>query len=149
MEYLMTYGWAILVVMIVGIVMWQLGIFNPGSATAMNMQGFGAVKPQLAACGLGADGAFQCAFLNAAGTPITITQVKTKLEGQELSQTVGGGAVSPNQHLVVTDAIAGLPTAGKNPGDSFSLAIEVTYEIDLGGEPVVRKSSGKVTGPLE
>ena len=33
MEYLMTYGWAILVVMIVGIVMWQLGIFNMGGTT--------------------------------------------------------------------------------------------------------------------
>jgi len=33
----MTYGWAILVVMIVGIVMWQLGIFNLGTgATTMD-----------------------------------------------------------------------------------------------------------------
>lgn len=28
MEILLTYGWAILIVMIVGIVLWQLGIFN-------------------------------------------------------------------------------------------------------------------------
>ena len=28
MEYLMTYGWAILVVMIVGVVLWQLGVFG-------------------------------------------------------------------------------------------------------------------------
>jgi len=29
MEYLMTYGWAILVVIIVGVVLWQMGLFNP------------------------------------------------------------------------------------------------------------------------
>jgi uncharacterized protein (UPF0333 family) len=31
MEYLMTYGWAILVVIIVGIVLWQSGVFGTGS----------------------------------------------------------------------------------------------------------------------
>lgn len=28
MEYIMTYGWAVLVVIIVGVVMWQMGIFG-------------------------------------------------------------------------------------------------------------------------
>ncbi|HIE34505.1 MAG TPA: hypothetical protein EYP86_05140, partial [Candidatus Altiarchaeales archaeon] len=32
MEYLMTYGWAILVVMIVGVVLWKLGIFGGGAS---------------------------------------------------------------------------------------------------------------------
>ena len=44
MEYLMTYGWAILVVLIVGIVLWQLGIFNLGGSSKTST-GFGAIKP--------------------------------------------------------------------------------------------------------
>jgi len=44
MEYLMTYGWAIMIVLIAGIVLWQLGIFNIGG-TAKIFKGFGAVKP--------------------------------------------------------------------------------------------------------
>ena len=31
LEYLQTYGWAILVVLIVGVVLWQLGVFGPHS----------------------------------------------------------------------------------------------------------------------
>ena len=31
MEYLITYGWAIMVVMIVGVVLWQLGVFGDTS----------------------------------------------------------------------------------------------------------------------
>jgi len=35
MEILLTYGWAILVVIIVGVVLWQMGIFNPGEYTTL------------------------------------------------------------------------------------------------------------------
>ena len=54
MEYLMTYGWAILVVMIVGIVMWQLGIFNMGGTT-LTSTGFAKIKPQLVLLSAGFD----------------------------------------------------------------------------------------------
>ena len=41
MEYLMTYGWAILVVIIVGIVLWQSGVFGTGSG---GISGFDKVR---------------------------------------------------------------------------------------------------------
>jgi hypothetical protein len=47
MEYLMTYGWAILVIMIVGVVMWQLGIFHMG-VIPPTASGFPVMKPLLA-----------------------------------------------------------------------------------------------------
>lgn len=43
MEYLMTYGWAILVVIIVGIVLWQSGVFGTGSG---GVSGFDKVRVQ-------------------------------------------------------------------------------------------------------
>ena len=75
MEYLMTYGWAILVVMIVGIAMWQLGIFNMGGTTVTST-GFAKIKPQLAGTGLTADGQFIGVFTNGVGTRIDITAVR-------------------------------------------------------------------------
>ncbi|HEX55264.1 MAG TPA: hypothetical protein ENF49_03960, partial [Candidatus Altiarchaeales archaeon] len=44
MEYLMTYGWAILVVMIVGVVLWQLGIFGGGPGAVNTAHGFSKIK---------------------------------------------------------------------------------------------------------
>ena len=44
MEYLMTYGWAILVVLIVGIVLWQLGIFSGLGGSANKSLGFSGGK---------------------------------------------------------------------------------------------------------
>ena len=45
MEYLMTYGWAILVVMVVGIVLWYLGVFSGGPGDVNTASGFAKVKP--------------------------------------------------------------------------------------------------------
>lgn len=75
MEYLMTYGWVILVVMIVSIVLWQFGVFesNKSGVTAI---GFSKFKPQLAATGLSIDGVFSAVFTNTVGTTVNVKGVK-------------------------------------------------------------------------
>ncbi len=45
MEYLMTYGWAILVVMVVGIILWYLGVFGGGPGSVNTASGFSKIKP--------------------------------------------------------------------------------------------------------
>ncbi len=71
----MTYGWALMVVMVVGLAMWQLGIFNMGS-NAVTTQGFAKIAPQIAGTGLSAAGVFTGTFTNAAGTKIELTGVR-------------------------------------------------------------------------
>jgi hypothetical protein len=72
MEYLMTYGWAILVVIIVGVVLWQMGIFNPSGGTAPGNSGFGSVRPQDWSCTSSSDDV-QVQWVNGAGQKITVT----------------------------------------------------------------------------
>jgi hypothetical protein len=89
MEYLMTYGWAILVIMVVGIVMWNMGIFNMGGGTT-TYTGFTTIKPMLSACSLIVEdnlmsvsgGAFYCTFTNNAGAPIFVKQLEVKIDNQ-------------------------------------------------------------------
>ncbi|MDD5182461.1 MAG: hypothetical protein PHC66_04845 [Candidatus Nanoarchaeia archaeon] len=40
LEYLLTYGWAILIVIIVGASLYALGVFNPGTFTGKRVTGF-------------------------------------------------------------------------------------------------------------
>src|SRR5512136_2099561 len=40
MEYLMTYGWALLVIVVVGAALFALGVLNPTSYTQTRCQGF-------------------------------------------------------------------------------------------------------------
>ncbi len=151
MEYLMTYGWAILVVMIVGIVMWQLGIFNPSGTQSITMQGFGAVKPQLAGTGFSSDGVFTGTFLNAGGAPIEVRNVVVTLEDPGTSSAsasfaTGSAAASANEHIVVT--VGGLGSEGE-AGDAFSAKVEVEYVVTIGQTSVTKKSSGIIRGPIE
>lgn len=44
LEYLMTYGWAILIVIIVGAALYALGVFNPGTFTGHKSTGFSATQ---------------------------------------------------------------------------------------------------------
>jgi len=100
MEYLMTYGWAILVVMVVGIAMWRLGIFNMG-AGPMTASGFAKIKPQIAASGFSrADpgAAFGATatmvFTNGVGTNIRIGGPGTSGWGFVVNRTDAGANFS-------------------------------------------------------
>jgi hypothetical protein len=106
MEYLMTYGWAILVIMTVGVSMWRLGVFNMGS-TAASSSGFEALKPLLPTCKggttileSGAKG-FSCQFMNTAGTNIRVRDLRGNVDGQGcfiiLAQNVPVGTIPPNE----------------------------------------------------
>jgi hypothetical protein len=81
MEYLMTYGWAILIVMVVGVAMYTLGMFNMSGSVPPTATGFGPLKPLLATCEVKEktwwpiyDG-FSCQFANSVGTSIKVKDI--------------------------------------------------------------------------
>ena len=151
MEYLMTYGWAILVVMIVGIVMWQLGIFNMGSTTT-TASGFSKIKPQLAAIALGADGVFQGVFTNGAGTRIGITTTGIHLveaSGSSADATlVDGwvnGFVAAGDNFQITAAALGQGQAG----DVYDMEVVLDYTVTIGGITTTHTETGRLRGPRQ
>ena len=40
LEYMMTYGWAILIIVIVAVILYSMGIFNPSSSITSTVTGF-------------------------------------------------------------------------------------------------------------
>ena len=40
LEYMMTYGWAILIIVIVAVILYSMGIFNPSSSISSTITGF-------------------------------------------------------------------------------------------------------------
>ncbi len=42
-EYMMSYGWAVLVIVVLAVVLWNLGVFNPSSV--MQAAGFSVLRP--------------------------------------------------------------------------------------------------------
>ena len=74
MEYLMTYGWAILIVIIVAAALYALGVFNPATWTGTRSTGFANIGAPVDWI-YNNNGDFNITLKNALGSPITITSV--------------------------------------------------------------------------
>ena len=168
MEYLMTYGWAILVVMIVGIAMWQLGIFNIGGTTVTST-GFARIKPQLAAVSLDTDGNLVTVFTNGVGARIVITDVNIVDNDATGTPTICGATLSTNINIAGNLNPAAFGGAGTgvgvgvgdnfqvilddcdvtgNVGDVFNIRVDIEYTVVIGGIESDHVDSGNFRGPL-
>jgi len=146
MEYLMTYGWAILVVMIVGIVMWQLGIFNMGETT-LTATGFAKIKPQLAATGLKANGAFSGVFTNGVGTTIIVNSVTVTNKAGKPATVTTTATVAAGENWVVS--VTGAAPPGAAAGDVYNVDVDITYAVSIGDITTTHTEHGSLRGPYE
>ena len=154
MEYLMTYGWAILVVMIVGIVMWQLGIFNinQGSTTAT---GFSKLKPQLAAMGVKTNGQLNNLFTNGAGAKILVVSGHlSDLVKRSSGCTITSAKIAPNKAVMPGDnfRLSGVSNTclhSSVAGDVYNAKLQLDYVLTVGGVQSTHVDVGTIRGPYE
>lgn len=141
MEYLMTYGWAILVVMIVGVVLWQLGIFGGGPGAANTARGFGKIKimePSIKYTG----STLSFTLMNGAGQTVTGLQAIVNDTAKQYvctPGTLGAGETYSCSGTLST----------KTGGDSFSARVDINYSVTVAGTPVTHEESGTIRGAAE
>jgi uncharacterized protein (UPF0333 family) len=144
MEYLMTYGWAILVVIIVGVVLWQMGIFNPSGGTAPGSSGFGSVRAKDWSCSIVNGPSVQ--WVNGAGEKITVTVPTgaTCVDPADGSTVAAAGTfnASANAIFVCTWAAAGSVCSDLNAGDRYEFTADLSWQPAAGG--IAHTESGKV-----
>ncbi len=150
MEYLMTYGWAILIVIIVAAAMYSLGIFNPATWTGTRATGFANIGSPVDWIYYN-NGSFSILLKNSLGSPITISSVKavcnTSMTDNEVdlvttsSTTIGAGSsieFFSNASIVNCDALT--------TGSSYSTQVAVRYTKGSGVYP--QTDTGTVTGSV-
>ncbi len=151
MEYLMTYGWAILIIIIVAAALFALGVFNPGTFTQQTATGF--TQLQVPTGGWRIDGAtevFTLVFANQAGGSINVTSVTTTIGTNartndtttSLGPASNSGAIllTPNQQTAVNVNMV----QDYAVGSSYTARVEISYTNLNTGLP--QRSSGTVTG---
>ncbi len=144
MEYLMTYGWAILIVIIVAAAMYSLGIFNPSTWTGTRATGFANIGSPVDWV-YQSDGEFNITLKNSLGSPITITGVTAACgtAGADVTlvnmstQTVGAGSTI-EYFTNVTNC------APLTAGSSYSTVVGVSYTKGTG--VYAQTDTGTVTG---
>ena len=136
LEYLMTYGWALLVIVIVVAALYAMGILNPATYTQKRCTGFN--------------------YFTWKDHKLTTTAFTVELQNRDRDVSITGvnfGGTALNQTATSVSATntatlspTGDPTT-KNAGDTFSETVIITYDI-VGGI-TGNSDRGTCTGKVE
>lgn len=140
-EYLVTYGWAILVMLVIGLVLWQMGIFDSQS-TPPRCIGFSQIEP------LGwkaaSTGDFILVLTNEAGTKLKLTGVNMGIFGTSCTSDGTTEDLRPGEAITINvTGCTGMPGVG----EYYRANITISYEHIASGIP--HSSVGTCLGDVE
>jgi hypothetical protein len=157
MEYLMTYGWAILIVIIVAAALYALGVFNPATFTGTTATGFTTLGVPSDWDLSSSSGAFRLKLANnKIASQVTVKTITVELRGgathtfNTLNCTgdgnymlIGpGGSRDINTYCTNPLIVYNLTFSGISTGTSYSVTVNVFYSA--GGYD--KTETGTVTG---
>jgi hypothetical protein len=141
LEYLMTYGWAILVILVVGVALWQMGVFSP-PATQPGCSGFSQLMPL--------DSQFKGTELivvlsNDAGTKLNIIDTNATIGSDSDTGFAldAGTLMRPGLSQKVTYTFG----SAKTKGEYYRAAITLVYNNTMSN--IIHRSSGYCWGTVE
>ena len=141
LEYMMTYGWAILIIVIVAVILYSMGIFNPSSSISTTITGFSSTP--VSAAIFTNNGGLSLSVENSVGYPIEITNITAT------SATGGKVIILPNITLLPGKSqvlvFSKIFTAA-NQGSHISTAVTITYKEISQPLPGPYISTGSITG---
>ena len=151
MEYLMTYGWAILIIIVVMAALYAMGPLNPSTWTRATATGFGEIGlPQSGAWRLKADGDFVVNLENNVGSTINITAATVKVDTTDCSSVDVNDALTATTPvtLAIRDPFNVTASCGtQSEGSAFTVTVEITYD-NLKTGLTGFKDTGTVSGKV-
>ncbi|MFH1126362.1 MAG: hypothetical protein V1703_04490 [Candidatus Altiarchaeota archaeon] len=147
LEYMMTYGWAILVILILAVVLWQMGILDIGESTTPGKRGFSQITPLDWKCST--DGTLSVTITNEAGVITNITGATATIVsgGTGDCQSVSGVPISVFRPAQSSEIVFSDCSITDTTGDYFRAEVGISYINPSSG--IEHLSYGKIWGPLE
>jgi hypothetical protein len=149
MEYLMTYGWAILIVIIVAAALYALGVFNPATWTGTRTTGFPNIGVPQDWQYTGSSGQLQVILRNGLGKAIDVSAVTATCNttagpyGVSL-YTAGVGSLGAGVTRAYYTDVAIEQCDAISSGSSFSVQLKVEYTPQ--GDSYSKTDTGTITG---
>lgn len=154
MEYLTTYGWAILVVVIVGLVLYQAGVLNSETTvTFSDWKQLQPLAPTVNYFGSSGGGQFEAGFTNTAGVDLLIlnTTVVEYISSKmcdnpqiTISDAIGNATVKAGGLFKITATNCGL----KNVNEGYDMRITIGYTSLLRDHFTNHTEVGHIMGPV-
>ena len=139
LEYMMTYGWAILIIVIVAVILYSMGIFNPSSSITTTITGFQQTPISSALCT--PTGVLVVSIEDVTGNLINITTVNSTVNGKTAT-------TNPNQLINPGNSARVLILGGCSniSNTHFSSQIKITYKEPGQQLPGPYISTGSIIG---
>ena len=120
LEFLMTYGWAILIVVVVVAALFAMNVFNPSSFVGETASGFASFMASGWSYNTG--GVVNVTLGNKIGSQITVTSVSVTSGGATVTNSTAA-AIGPNG--VISYSVSGFPVLTQ--GTQYSAEVKITY----------------------
>ena len=145
LEYMMTYGWAILIIVIVAGVLYSLGIFTPSlsaSPTVTGFNGLGSVQAECSAYGL------EIILGNSLGVTINITEIKAVQSGQISTKIFPAQSSLPSNYLISPQGSSKFIILNVCPNSTSRFSAQVYINYTEPGQPLSGpyNANGVITG---
>ncbi len=142
-EYLMTYGWAILIILIVAGVLAYYGIFAPSGFLGPTARGFGQIQV-LNPWAVAADGDVTLNLANRVGGAITVTEAVLTIDATDYPCTATATLIASGEDETFSCA-AGV-IAGAATGETYSAVVVISYKYPSDALTAEFSTSGTITG---
>jgi hypothetical protein len=119
LEYMMTYGWAILIIVIVAAVLYSFGIFSPSSSISATITGFSGLGSVQAQC-IGNQG-LTIQLGNSAGYTIQIANISVSASGKTVSVLEQTNIAQGESKVFYISNVC------PSPSSRYSLRVTVSY----------------------
>jgi uncharacterized protein (UPF0333 family) len=141
LEYLMTYGWAILIIVIVGAALYALGVFNPSGSSTMTMTDISDF--QLIDATINEAGNVTVILGTKTGKATTVTDIDFTVTGTTCNKTtdIDDVIVTPSQ--TQTFVLPSEVACGLTLGDKIDL-IPFTISYTVAGSTLPHSQSGSI-----
>ncbi|NIO44685.1 MAG: hypothetical protein GTN36_03990 [Candidatus Aenigmarchaeota archaeon] len=145
-EYLMTYGWAILIILIVAGVLAYYGIFAPAGFLGPTARGFGQVQV-LNPWAVSTAGVVTLNLANRVGGAINITQAVLTIDATDYTCTPTVELeIASGEDDTFTCTSAPTPITGADTGESYSATTVISYRYPSDAATADFSTSGTITG---
>jgi len=143
LEYLITYGWALVAIGVIIMLLFYLGIFNPSAWMPVRNEAIGLGVFGITDFSVRGDGNITLFLVNNAQASVNLTDIKIKDASLTSPTPALPRVISPGSNLTIT----GISTIIGNRGDAFyGTKIEFNYSI-IGGAQ--HTDSGIIRGKID
>jgi hypothetical protein len=147
LEYMMTYGWAILIIVIVAVILYSMGIFNPSSSITTTSIGFSPFTVSSTVC---SPAGLSVAII---GGGLPDTAASATISKIYITSNTGTTALTKEYNLTPVAISPGktatiiIPTVSCTSANvKYSLSAKLQYGYSTSAGPVITNTTGTISG---